>query len=46
VLRAAAALALAATLAALGGCASVRTFAVPENLGSVTTFSRLFDATP
>ena len=43
---AAAALALAATLAALGGCASVRTFAVPENFGSVTTFSRLFDATP
>lgn len=44
--RAAAALALGAALAALGGCASVRTFAVPENFGSVTTFSRLFDATP
>lgn len=44
--RAAAALTLAAALAALGGCASVRTFAAPENFGSVTTFSRLFDATP
>lgn len=44
--RAAAGLALGAALVALGGCTSVRTFAVPENFGSVTTFSRLFDATP
>ena len=43
---AAAALTLAAAVAALAGCASVRTFAVPENFGSVTTYSRLFDATP
>ena len=42
----AAAGALAAAVVALAGCASVRTFAVPENFGSVTTYSRLFDATP
>ena len=32
----------------LGGCVGtpVKTFAVPENFGSVATYSRLFDATP
>lgn len=44
--RGAAALGVAAAALACSGCASVKTFAVQENFGSGTTYSRLFDATP
>ncbi|BEP96171.1 hypothetical protein GmRootA79_45550 [Acidovorax sp. A79] len=43
-----AALAAGAAALALPGCSATgaKTFAVPENFGSVATYSRLFDATP